>query len=385
MASRWIWVPVCALLVNLLAGCAGDAPLRPQLAVQVTEPDLLDGRPYGLGRDDRATGADLVAVSDEMRAFLAEKLRPGLSDEQKMWRILDAIQAAGLQVRYDNFKTFTAREAFYAGEGNCMSFTNLFVALAREAGLDVHYQEVEVPATWAARDELWFDNRHINAVVNLPRKQYVVDFNMVAFDLGYRSWALDDDAALARYYNNMGVHWMSQGMEAESFLSFREAIRLQPDVGYFWTNLGTLYRRGGHDALAEAAYLRAIEQTRDPAAMSNLARLYAQAGEPELAEQYAEKVRLFRSRNPYYLYYLAEQAYAEAAYGEAEQLLNRAIDRNDQEHAFYRLLGFVHLGQGRVSRAREDFLRAVEVADDAEMAPYNRKLELLAAAADRAG
>ncbi|WP_156507630.1 hypothetical protein [Halioglobus sp. HI00S01] len=61
--------------------------------------------------------------------------------------------------------------------------------------------------------------------------------------------------------------------------------------------------------------------------MSNLARLYDRVG-----EQYAAQMRTFSRQNPYHLYHLAEQAYAEADYEEDEHFLNMAILRNSNVH-----------------------------------------------------
>lgn len=371
----------CALLMILLAACAGTSPVGYRLSPDGPAPDPLDGAAFGVAADDRVADVALLRVNDDMRQFLAAHVSPGLSDQQKVRRILEAILSDGLQLSYDNFKTLTAEEAFYAREGNCMSFTNLFVALAREADVDVYYQEVEVPPTWAAQGETWFDNRHINAIVDLPASLHVVDFNLAAYSPDFHSWKLDDTAALARYHNNMGVHWMSEGDYAQAFLHFREALALRPDVGYFWTNLGTLHRRQGEPAAAEAAYFRAIDVSKDPAAMSNLSRLYADAGETELAERYAAQVRTFRRQNPYYLYHQAEQAYARHDYAEAEGLLDMAIGRNSHEHAFFRLRGIVQLSQGRPGPARESFLKAAELAEGEDLEHYNRKLDVLAASA----
>ena len=379
MAKCCRYAAISGFFYLLLLGCASHDHAAYRLSPPGIQPELLDGGAFGIGPQDRADPVALTAVNDEMRQFLALHVSPDLSDQQKVQRILEAILSDGLQLSYDNFKTLTAEEAFYAQQGNCMSFTNLFVALAREVDVDVYYQEVKVPPTWAENGSTWFDNRHINAIVNLPSSQHVVDFNLAAYDVDFQSWKLDDNAALARYHNNMGVHWMSETDYQRAFLNFREAISLRPEVSYFWTNLGTLYRRQGELSLAEAAYLRAIEIGKDPAAMSNLSRLYAQVGEQELAEHYSARVHLFRRQNPYYLYQLAKQAYADQEFSEAQQLLIRAIGRNDQEHAFYELLGLVHLGQGHVEQAEDSFRKAAEIAEGEDQQRYNRKLELLTA------
>ena len=50
---------------------------------------------------------------------------------------------------YDEI-TRTASETFRARRGNCLSFSNMFVAMARDVGLDVQFQEVEIPPDWTS-------------------------------------------------------------------------------------------------------------------------------------------------------------------------------------------------------------------------------------------
>ncbi|MFV0277242.1 MAG: transglutaminase domain-containing protein [Parahaliea sp.] len=307
--------------------------------------ELLQGERFGL-QPVAVPAVDILAVNDDMRAFVRQHVPPGLGDRRKVELLLAAILDDGLRLSYNNFKTYTAQEAFRRREGNCMSFTNLFVALAREAGVKARFQEVEVPPTWAAQGDTWMFNLHINALVDLSGHQQVVDFNLEDYDTAFRRHVLSDREALARYYNNMGVHWMAEDDPGRALDSFRKAIALRPATGYFWTNLGTLYRRIGAGEAAESAYLQAIKIGRDSTAHSNLARYYEHRGQPELARYHRDQVELFRGRNPYYLLQRAEAAYAEADYDQAERLLRNALQRSDsRDHAFYRLLGLVYLQQ----------------------------------------
>ncbi|WP_116368383.1 tetratricopeptide repeat protein [Parahaliea mediterranea] len=364
-----------ALVALALGACAGQPPVA--RAPQYNPQQLLQGSQFGLAPQALAA-VDLLAVNDDMRAFVREHVPRHVNDRRKVELLLGAILEDGLNLTYNNFQTFTAEEAFYSREGNCMSFTNLFVALAREAGVDARFQEVEVPPTWAAQGETWLFNLHINAVVDLPGHEQVVDFNLEDYNREFHRRELSDRDALARYHNNMGVHWLSQGDLAQAFAQFKRAIQLRPGTGYFYTNLGTLYRRLGEDGAAESAYLAAIDIDEEPVAYSNLARLYEQRGEGELARYYRGRVELFRARNPYYLFHMAEEAYAAADYTEAEGLLLRALRQNSKDHQFYRLLGMTHLRQGDYWLAQKRFRQAAEYADDEALARYNHKLELLA-------
>ena len=366
------------LSVLLLLGACSSA-YRSDPGVVALEQDMLSGSVFGVTSDDSAPAVELTALDEDMRHFLEARAPRELSKQQKVRRILEGLLDGGLQLQYHNFHTYTAQETFHSREGNCMSFTNLFVALAREAGLKVSYQEVEVPPSWGSQSGSWLYSKHINALVTMQDYDHVVDFNLDDFDNDYPRYRISDQAALARYHNNMGVHWMGERDYPLSFLHFREALQLEPDTSFFWTNLGSLYRRAGELQLAEQAYLHAIAIDGEPAAMSNLARYYQQQGDYEQARHYEEQVTEFRRQNPFYLYQLARQAYAEANYDESQELLQRAIRLNDQEERFFQLLGLGHLQLGEVAAAKRRFQQAAELADsEDDKARYQRKLDLLA-------
>lgn len=367
-------ITVLALLT--LAACAAQPPVERSIAVSRAQ--LLAGERLGVSPEATLAPVAMTAVNEDMRAFLRQHVPADAGDSQKIHLILQAILQDGLQLRYDNFRTYTAEEAFYSREGNCMSFTNLFVALAREAGVNARYQEVEIPPSWAAEGETWRYNLHINALVKLPHGEQVVDFNLEEYDREFHRRILSDEEALARYHNNMGVHWMVEQEPERALLHLRTALELRPRTAHVWTNLGTLYRRGGDTEAAEAAYLLAIDIGDDAAAHSNLARLYQKMGEAELSAWHRDRVQLFRRKNPYYLYHLAERAYASADYAGARRLLQGAIRRQREEHEFHRLLGLTYLQMGDKKAARERFQQALELSRDGDQIRYRHKLDLLA-------
>ncbi len=377
MKSRNSPAPLALMLLSLcLSACSlqPDFVRGPALAPE----QLLAGEAFGAGPADAPAEVDLIAVNEDMRAFLQTYVPSGISDRRKVELILHAILANGLNLTYDNFRTLTAQETFYAREGNCLSFTNLFVALAREAGVDVAYQAVEVPPVWSERGGSWLFNLHINVLVTLPGRTQVVDFSLEQYPTDISSKRLSDREVLARYHNNLGVHWMTEGDARLAFLQFRRALELTPRQGFIWTNLGTLYRHHGDTLAAESAFLHAVELSDEQSANSNLARLYAQTGETQLAAYYRERVAVFRSKNPYYLYQQAQSAYDRGQYDEAESLLSNAISRQDAEYAFHHLLGLVYTQQHNWDGAKRSFRRAAELDDGASSAQHMRKLELLA-------
>ncbi len=371
------------LLGLLLVACSGS-PQVPSSMQSVSTPmisrdQLLDGSLLGLSSIEQLTPIDILAINADMRTFLDAHVPKKAGSKQKVELILAAILDDGLRLDYNLFETHTAEEAFYTREGNCMSFTNLFVALARAVGVRARFQEVEVPPSWEAQGDTWLFNKHVNAVVDLPASQISVDFALEEYNSDYRHRLLSDADIEARYHNNMGVHFMASEDYPQSLQHFRRALDIDPDVAYFWTNLGTLYRHAGNDAGAKASFLTALSITPEPAAMSNLARLYREQGESKLAEYYAAKVQLFRGKNPFYVYELAERAYASGDYESAARHAKAAIRLRDGEHSFHRMLGLAYVQLGDLDEAEDQFAQAAELAaSDEQRENYNRKLELLA-------
>ena len=314
-----------------------------------------------------------------MRAFLQEHAPDHLAPRQRVDSILRAILDDGLALEYDSFKTYTAEEVFYSKRGNCLSFTNLFVALAREAGIKVEFQEVEVPPNWERRGNSYLYNRHINALVHLPfGYQKAVDFDVAEFDIDYPRKRITDNYAMAQYYNNVAVYWLDQDKLKPAYLNLREAIELYPVAPYFWTNLGSLYRRLGDDVRAEASWLEALRMGDEPSAMSNLARLYRNNSEELLAAWYEKGAEKYRRKNPFYLYELANITYDDGAYSETISLLKKAVRLRKDEHEFHRLLGLSYLRLGEKKAARHSFYRAEQAAEgEALRKQYSQKQRLL--------
>jgi Flp pilus assembly protein TadD len=323
----------------------------------------------------------LLAVNDDMRVFLDKHIpNKAYSDEMKMEAILRGLLDEGLNLQYNNLTTYTAEQTFYARQGNCLSFTNLYIALAREAGIEASYQEVEVPPAWSAVGNRHYFSLHINVLVDLPRdRQRVVDFDVQSRSDRIKGKAVSDRTAAAQFDNNMAVYYLEERDLPLAFLHSRRAIEARPQTGYFWANLGTILRRAGELDAAEEAYITAIELTGEPAAVSNLARLYERQGKYELAAIYAERAQRYRAQNPYYLYELAENAYDKGDYEVANKLLRSAIGKRRDEPEFYRLYGLTWAQLGEAGRAEKSFEKAVRYNTNPERATlYEHKLRLLA-------
>lgn len=368
-----------------LAGCATTG-IRPQLGqAPVPVDQLLAAGALGAGAEpSELAQIDVLELTPEMVAFVDQNLDGAGNRQARLKRLVDAIMGSDrFELIYDD-STRTARETFEDRRGNCLSFTNLFVAMARHAGLDARYQEVDVPPDWSVAGNAFLFTQHINVHVNVgPHSERIVDFNIYVFEYGfnpaYDRRVISDERARAHYFSNIGVDRMLAGDTAEAFLRFRQAILEDRSFAPAWINLGALYRRENHPAHAETAYLQALKfQPFDPVAMSNLASLYEEQGLAETARVYRNRVQIHRMKNPFYRYRLAQQAVTGGDYQAAIGHLNFAIRKRRHESRFYSLLSISHLMSGDREAAQHWMKRAEAVAvRESDRERYHQKLEWL--------
>ncbi len=351
--------------------------------------ELLGGRLLGAAGETTPAvdHREVLALSDEMQRFLSEYVNPGATDVFKLQQLIDAIMdATTFGLEYDE-NTRTAAETFRLRLGNCLSFSAMFVALARGVGLNAEFQEVDIPPDWSMRKDVFVLNRHVNVSISLGAAgTHVVDFNISDFKSTYEIDMISDKRAIGYFYNNLGVERMQDGDISGAVANFRRAV-VDTDRSFSpaWTNLGTLYRKFGYHAYAEAAYKQALKADKmDVVAMSNLVSLYEKMDDPEKAEIYQKRVDEHRMRNPYFRFSLAREAFFDRDYEAAIKHLKVAIREHKNDDEFYFLLGQCYLMSGDEKEARRWTVKAEEVAaTDEARKRYSTKIETLMAASQK--
>lgn len=368
----------------MMAGCAAVPPSEE--AATITPEQLLAGESLIAGAveiPEIISAAEVLSLDPAMRSFVDEHVDRRGTSYVKLHQLLYAVINEGsFGLKYNDL-THTAVETFNNRAGNCLSFTNMFVAMARDAGLKASFQEVEIPPDWSMQGDIYVLSRHMNIYIDLGyHGEHIVDFNIDDFRSTYDRRKISDERALAHFYSNRGVERLQAGDTVEAFLFFRQAVAFDQSFAPAWNNLGTLYSRNDHRDFAEASYLQAVEvQPGAMLPMSNLARLYAAKGDEQRAEYYRDRVSYHRSRNPYYQYHLAREAFQERNYELAIEYLQKAIRQKEWEDSFYFLLGLSYLQIGEEDKARRWLSKAEEVAeDDSLKRNYHNKLELLLSA-----
>jgi tetratricopeptide (TPR) repeat protein len=349
--------------------------------VSITPEMVVDASPLAWGGPgEDISQVDMLELSPDMIAFLDEHVdREGSQNERLGQLVYAVIGEDRFLLAYDD-STSTAQETFSNRRGNCLSFTNMFIAMARDVDLDVSYQEVEIPPDWSMVGQSYLISQHVNVRVDVRNAlSRVVDFNIYNLNANNESQVISDQRARAHYFNNIGVEHMLADETALAYRNFQQSVREDRSFSSAWVNLGILHRRESYPDYAEAAYLEALEYDQDNLmAMSNLANLYEQEGQTELAEKYLEKVQSHRMSNPYYRYQIANSAFIDGDYRTAIQNLKYAIRKRKDEDRFYFLMSLSYLMSGEKEEAQRWMKKAEEVAEaTADQQKYHHKLDLL--------
>lgn len=302
----------------------------------------------------------MLEVSDAMSAFIDDHLTAAAHPEKKTRALAHAaLDPAVLNFEYDPLVTLTSAEAFAARKGNCLTFSSLFIAMAREAGLDAWYQEVEVPPEWNSVKETLLVTMHVNAVVRHRGSQYTIDISRIGQAPHAKVRRISDGEARAQYLNNLGADALVDSDLPRAYAYFRAAIRTHPGLAYTWSNLGVVFKRNGQVEDARSAYLEALRlDSRNSTALNNLQIIHVEQGDFAAAAAIRARVEKNRRSNPYYLLHLARVANDEMRHAEAVDLLERAIRLKKDDYRFHLALAESLDRSGRHDLAQHSLERA---------------------------
>jgi len=368
-----IWLAACTRLVVNAPDSTDDL-----LSGQVLFGDYIDTSDISSDR--------ILATNDEMRDYVASRVKGDPQARSRLRKLIRGMIEDGLlTLEYDPNLTYTAIETFQNRQGNCLSFSILFAALAREANLDLTFQMVDIPPSFRADGEIILLNNHINVLVKGVRRdsshvgEYVVDFNTAEYNGNYDTRKVTDNYAIALYYSNVAVESMRAGDSRKAFRYLKKGIETDPAIAGLWVNLGVLYSRDGHYDMATQAYQQALEiQPSNKSALVNLASALHRLGREEEAAHYSKSVAYYRDRNPYFYYFKAQTAYRKNELEDAMAYLAKAIKRKRDEHQFYFLRGLIHYQMQEYELAAKDYKKARDTAENAQLiSGYTRKLQAL--------
>ncbi|MES2296512.1 MAG: tetratricopeptide repeat protein [Pseudomonadota bacterium] len=376
-------------MTTLLAACASAPPaIAPPVA------GLFDDSRFAPPREQIGT-ENLFGMTEDMRTYLRTELAAqshlgGNYDIRK--RLFDALYKKGeLKIDYDTSLTRTAAQTFAARSGNCLSLAVMTAVFAREAGLDAHFQSVDVERSWSRTGGVYVGNGHVNVVLENPigakrwigdqQSHLTVDFLPQGETSGHRTDDIDDERIAAMFMNNRAAEALTAGRLDDAYWWARRGVAEHPQFLPAWNTLGVIYQRHGDLFLAERVFGALLARDADSTlAMSNLIPVLKTLGKAD--EAAALDVRL-RALEPHQAFQYFNQGLAAMRSGDfkaARTLFAKEVKRDPYYHEFHFWLAQAYYRLGENAKADEELAVAIQTSTTGkDKATYSAKLERLRA------
>jgi hypothetical protein len=329
-------------------------------------------------------GDDPFEAPPELQAFARQHTLTQQGVAAKVGALLKAFFAppeeGGLGLTYDNAYTRTPAEAWRDRKANCLTLTALSVVACKSIGLDARYGESLRVSHWRRVGSMVRYERHVVAVVPAGTigQEVIADFLPEIRRGSQLIVPLDPKRVMALFYSNRAVEQLADSRADDALAFADKSVQMDPGLGVGWNILGVVQRHQGLVAEAEASFLKAIQvDPRDGAPCGNLESLMRNEGRESEAQFYRERGLEVRKDDPFFNAFLAEEAFQDCHWEEAEKRIKQAIRLLPIESDFYLIQARISLAQGQ----RKDAIKALEKARKWAMPEmrvrYDTKLALL--------
>jgi len=325
------------------------------------------------------------ALMQQVRQDVIDKTN---SPNQRLQLLMDLVfQSHGQQadydpeaaLRYDTAATLTVAETWEQHRANCLSFTLLFVALARAAGLEARVQEVRQVVTWYEDQGVIYNAGHVNVGLRINGLPATLDLDQNVLYDHHGPQPISDRRALAHFYNNRGSELLAAQQPDAAREYFRMALQMEKNFAQAWNNLGVLENRAGDIDAALHAFDTALAfDSTLPSALSNASALYRRTGDDDHAALLAVRLQRAHDRDPFYHFIQGVQAERRNDYPAAIAHYRHAIRLYPGAHQFQFGLARAYSLNGDNRRATKALERARALGDNERVrAVYQAKLNML--------
>lgn len=357
------------MIASLLAATLAVAALAPA----VVAPPVPTAEP--------PSPAEIMALPEPLRQqFHARVLSTTRAPEQRLRRMVDFLFSPDdLGMGYDIAANHTVAEAYATRKANCLSFTLLAIALAREAGLQAYGQQIDDTLAWRQAEDTLYRTHHVNAGVRLRGgRQLSVDVAWDQVIARKPPRQISDARLLVHYYNNRAADLLEAGRLDDALRYAEVAKRLDPAYAVTWSNTGVLHLRNGDGVQAQAHYLHALRlDPSSPGALSNLSAHYQRTGDVEAARQLQARLQRVQAKDPFHHFLQGTRHEREGDLERAVDDYRRAITLFPDEHRFHFGLARVYFQMGDHRRAGKALARAERLSEGDNRRLYHAKLDAL--------
>lgn len=329
-----------------------------------------------IGREAAARTEVPFELNDEIRGELDKIQRLNSGSELRRINQVTNFIFDGLSLEYSLKPTKNAVDTYKTRKGNCLSFVNLFVGVARERGLSPFYVEVTDYQKWNHREGMVVSQGHIVAGLYLDGVLRTFDF------LPYRAKAykefkpIDDLTAAAHYYNNLGGEALMAGDLEAAMANLTIAHDIAPGFDKAINNLGVALARSGQMDRALAMYQKGLALNADNAMiLTNMTRAYQQLGRTGDAEELLSRIEATNTTNPFFFLYQGEIALSRGENAKALDYMAKALRQDSELPEVHLGLVKVYLALGEMDKARHHLSRALKLdATNEDAIQYARML-----------
>lgn len=317
LSASLVRATALAALLWVTGACAAAAP---HVSV-TTERRIAEARAEGISLEDP------LAIDDAMRAAVDRAVSRSAKPADRLRHLASYLMGSGfVNFQYMPSRSLTARSAFRERRGDCIAYTNMFLALARYLGIDAYFVHVREVQNFYEQRGTFFVSSHVAVGYGQGPEAAVIDFAKAISDWKlalYRT--ISDDAALALYSNNVAVTHMQSGRPEEAERMLRFWLARQPEVAELYNNLGVLLNRSGRYIEALAILEEGIRRfpTYEPLYTNGL-RAARGAGRLDRARELAAQGEAIEHSDPFLIFARAMNLYRDGRFKVATVELARA-------------------------------------------------------------
>jgi Flp pilus assembly protein TadD len=322
--------------------------------------------------------SQVMALPEALKARLRETLgSTPLSQAQRLERLIRFVFAAdGLDMRYREDATHSVAQSYVRREANCVGFTMLFLALAREARLDASPQGIRRTLAWRQDARTLYRSNHVNVGVMLGARPHTVDFAIEPVIARGPPARISDRRLLAHYYNNLAMEALADENMPRAQKLMALSLELDPDYPPHWSNAGVVHLRHGDAAAAASAYAHALSlDPREPSALFNLASLARRAGDTRAEAEFMRRLSRVQQGDPFHHFMQAVNYERGGDDARAVDHYRRAIRLHGREPRFHAALAQAYYRMGDLRGASRALRRARALSTGAAREGYEAEID----------
>ena len=305
-----------------------------------------------------------LRLSPQVRALARDKIGYDGTEKARLLKVVRFMsESEGLGFQYQTQSSLPAEKAYSARRGDCMSYANLLVALARSLDVPVRFVRItQLPVTWEAGGR-FFESSHMAVALGRNAswdQAVIVDFGNVHTSPWRFSLYDDvsDEEAFVLFQNNVAVQRLLAGdvATAEKILGFFQAHA--PEVPEIANNLSLVLLQAGRNREAMDLLHSAVERfPRFRPLFANAVQAARRLGDDEMASALEARGKELLEDEPAWNFNEGMRSYHARAYSAAALRFEKALSADPDNVRLLAWSARAHLAAGNIRKGLEQVER----------------------------